>query len=85
VKNGPGVSVTVSATYYTHATNRRKLLYRCNHLLREKGLSPHPVGGSGLRDETKLAAFGVARAGKHLLNRARGRPVEDLNAAYAPV
>ncbi len=84
VKNGPGVSVTVSATYYTNSTNRRKLLYRCNHMLRGRGLSPAPVGRSGMRDSAKLATFNVARVGKHLLNRVRGRPVEDLHAAYAP-
>ena len=85
VKNGPGVSVTISATYYTTATNRRKLLYRCNHLLRGRGLAPQPVGKGLLRDEAKLAAIEVARLGRHALKRLRGQPVEDLRAAYAPV
>ena len=71
-------------TQESNPTNRRKLLYRCNHLLRSRGLSPAAVGGSGVRDSVKLATFNVARVGKHLLNRARGRPVEDLRAAYAP-
>ena len=83
VKNGPGVSVTISATYYTHATNRRKLLYRCNHLLRGRGLSPRPVGDEPWSDQAKLAAYGLARRGSHLVKRLSRRPVEDLLAAYA--
>jgi len=85
VKNGPGVSITVSATYYTHATNRRKLLYRLNHQLRARGLAPAPVGENALRDEAKLVAFKAARLGHHAIQRLRGQPAEDLRAPYAPV
>jgi hypothetical protein len=84
VQNGPGVSITVSATYYTRATNRRKLLYRCNHLLRRRGLSPAPIG-SAARDSAKLAAFNVARGINHTLQRLRGRHSENLERPYAPV
>jgi len=83
VKNGPGVSVTVSATYYTDATTRRKLLHRANHALRQRGWSPAPVGEHPLRDAAKLRAFRLARAGRHLLKRLAGRPVEDLESRYA--
>lgn len=60
VKNGPGVSVTISVTYYTRAIRRTKLLYKGNHRLRELGLTPHPIGEEGvrgkIRDRAKLAA-----------------------------
>jgi hypothetical protein len=83
VKNGPGVSVTVSFTYYTDLTTRRKLLHRANHLLRERGLVPAPVGASPVADGVKLAAYRTVRAGTRLVKRLRGVPGEQLDAAYA--
>jgi len=60
VKNGDGVSITISVTYYTRAIRQTKLLYKSNHALRELGLAPHPIGEPGLtgklRDQAKLAA-----------------------------
>jgi hypothetical protein len=60
VKNGPGVSITISVTYYTRAIRHTKLLYKSNRRLRDLGLAPHPIGESGvrgaLRDRAKLAA-----------------------------
>lgn len=60
VKNGDAVSITLSVTYYTRAIRQTKLLYQGNHKLRELGLTPHPIGESGvrgkLRDRAKLAA-----------------------------
>ncbi len=84
VKNGPDVSITVSATYYTRATNRRKLLYRCNYMLRSHGLAPAPVGRNELRDTGKLIAFNAARLGRHTLQRLRGKSAENLRVPYAP-
>ncbi|MEO6239496.1 MAG: transcription factor [Vicinamibacterales bacterium] len=85
VKNGPGVSITLSATYYTQATNRRKLQYRCNYMLRRRGLSPSPVGISPIVDSTKLAVFNVVRGLNHSLQKLRGRAPENLTLRYAPV
>src|SRR5205807_2542309 len=60
VKNGPGVSITLSITYYTRAIRETKLLYKCNHTLRRLGLTPAPIGEAGVRgrwrDRAKLAA-----------------------------
>jgi hypothetical protein len=56
VKNGDGVSITVSVTYYTRAIRETKLLYKGNYKLRELGLVPHPIGQSSLRDRAKLTA-----------------------------
>jgi hypothetical protein len=56
VKNGDGVSITVSVTYYTRAIRETKLLYKGNYKLRELGLVPHPIGTSALRDRAKLVA-----------------------------
>ncbi len=46
VKNGDNVSVSVSFTYYTRATMRRKAAHQANYELRRLGLSPRPVGTS---------------------------------------
>jgi hypothetical protein len=69
VKNGDGVSITISCTYYTKAIRRRKLLHRGNHKLRELGLTPAPVGQNALRDGVKGAFFGAGQAMTRLLKR----------------
>ena len=85
VKNGPEVSITISATYYTDLTRRTKLLYRANHWLRRIGLRPAPVGTGGVSEAMKLAAFGATRRSLHAIKRVRGQQTEDLNVSYAPV
>jgi hypothetical protein len=69
VKNGDGVSITISCTYYTKAIRRRKLLHRGNFKLRELGLIPAPVGSNALRDGVKQAFFGAGQAMTRLLKR----------------
>ncbi len=50
VQNGPEVSVSFSVTFRTPAIDKRALLYAANGRLRSWGLSPKPVGESGVRD-----------------------------------
>jgi hypothetical protein len=69
VKNGDGVSITISCTYYTRAIRRRKLLHRGNFKLREMGLNPSPVGKNALRDGMKEAFFGMGQAVQRVLKR----------------
>jgi len=83
VKNGPGVSVTVSFTYYTDATSRRKLLHRANHLLRGRGITPSPVGAHPLRDAAKVAGYRAIRTASGLVKRLRGSRGERLDSTYA--
>jgi len=70
VKNGDDVSITMSFTYYTRATQERRLLYRGNQRLRELGLDPQPIGQSPARDAVALAALRGLERAKRL---ARGR------------
>jgi Cupin-like domain len=70
VKNGNEVSITISFTYYTRATERRRLLYRGNQRLRELGLHPRPIGGSPARDALALVALRGVEGAKRI---ARGR------------
>ncbi|MBL8957777.1 MAG: hypothetical protein JNK82_43780 [Myxococcaceae bacterium] len=54
------MAITLSVTYFTRALRETALLYKSNHVLRELGLAPHPIGEPGLRgklrDQAKLAA-----------------------------
>lgn len=86
VKNGPGVSITISLAYYTRAIRQTKLLYKGNYKLRELGLTPHPIGEDGLRgrlrDGAKLAAALAQQALK-----AKGPPklTEPRYATLGPI
>ncbi|HEY2031693.1 MAG TPA: cupin-like domain-containing protein [Myxococcales bacterium] len=82
VKNGNEVSITVSATYYTDLTRRRKLIYCANHAMRKTGLSPSPLGAG--MDSAKLAGYRAARAVSHAVQKLRGRKPADLHLRYAP-
>lgn len=84
VKNGDGVSITISCTYYTRETLRRKLLHKGNYALRGLGLTPHPVGESSLRDGVKELACRAHLAAKGVLRSVRGgAPTPDLTRRYA--
>jgi oxalate decarboxylase/phosphoglucose isomerase-like protein (cupin superfamily) len=82
VKNGDEVSITVSATYYTDLTRRRKLIYCANHAMRKTGISPSPLGAGA--DAAKLAGYRAARAVSHAVSKLRGRETADLHVRYAP-
>jgi hypothetical protein len=86
VKNGPGVSITISVTYYTRAIRETKLLYKENYTLRELGLSPHPIGEGSLagklRDRAKLGAALAQQTAKLAL---KGRRLELTKPPYAEV
>jgi hypothetical protein len=83
VKNGDGVSITVSFTYYSASTLRRKLLHKGNYVLRKLGVEPSPVGESPLRDGAKEVAFKTHLAAKGVLRAARGEQAVSLNVPYA--
>ncbi|MBF5042078.1 MULTISPECIES: cupin-like domain-containing protein [Myxococcaceae] len=84
VKNGPGVSITASFTYYSASTRRRKRLHEANHRLRSLGLDPRPVQADGrAREQLKAAAYGAYVGAKDLAKRVLGRPREDRLAPYA--
>jgi hypothetical protein len=61
VKNGPEVSVSFSITFQTRLSERRGIIYRVNHGLRQRGWDPAPVGSSPWRDGLKYFGHRVAR------------------------
>lgn len=89
VKNGPGVSITISLTYYTRAIRETKLLYKGNHKLRELGLAPHPIGESGvtgrIRDRAKLAATLAQQQAKLALKGERLKLTSPKYATAGPL
>jgi hypothetical protein len=84
VKNGDNVSITVSATYYTRSTLRRKLLHRANFELRRRGVEPRPVGASPALDAVKAVTAGGILAAKTLVRRLLGRGAPPRLARYSP-
>ena len=66
VTNGPTVSVSLSITFYTRATDRLARVHVCNGFLRRRGLSPRPPGSNPVIDRTKEALTRAARVLRRL-------------------
>jgi len=84
VKNGNDVSVTISVTYYTEATRRRQLLHRTNFSLRQLGLKPPPVRGSGAVERFEHFGLRMLQRGADRLKALQGRAPYGERYAYSP-
>lgn len=62
VKAGPGVSISLSVTWRSAASDREAALRRANGWLRARGLVPPPPGAAPLRD--RLAILGARAAAR---------------------
>ncbi|MBC7690579.1 MAG: cupin-like domain-containing protein [Methylotenera sp.] len=69
VKNGDEVSISMSITYHTQETDRIRNIYRMNHALRKRGMTPNTVGQSPLLDSAKYLAYRNLLKAKRALNR----------------
>jgi hypothetical protein len=67
VRNGDGVSVSLSVTFRTPASERRRIVYCANADLRRRGLNPRPPGASAFGDLAKFYAFRAQSGIKRLL------------------
>jgi cupin-like protein len=67
VRNGDEVSVSLSVTFRTPASERRQVVYCANADLRRKGLNPRPPGASTFRDLAKYYGFRARRGIKRAL------------------
>jgi hypothetical protein len=83
VKNGDNVSITVSFTYFTDMTWRRKSLHRGNHRLRAMGLQPTAVGNQPGRDRLKFPLFRFEQNLRDAAKRLLGREVDRHHLTYA--
>jgi hypothetical protein len=83
VTNGDNVSITVSFTYYTRATMRRKAAHQANYDLRRMGLTPRPVAENpNLVDAVKGAAASARLAVGRAITRKAPHPT-ILGGRYA--
>jgi hypothetical protein len=57
VHNGPAISLSVTLTYFTAATERENMIEAFNAKLRRLHLKPHPPGHSGAGEKFKVAAM----------------------------
>lgn len=57
VHNGPAISLSVTLTYFTAATERENMIEAFNARLRQLRLGARPPGRSGLADAAKVAAM----------------------------
>ena len=75
VHNGPAISLSVTLTYFTAATERENLIEAFNARLRHLHLHPRPPGRSAASDRAKAAAMharGLARQVSAVSRRRRG-------------
>ncbi len=84
VENGDGPSVTMSFTFYTDSTRRRRAAYQANFKLRRLGLTPPPIGETVWRDQLMSTAMTALSGGKMRLKKLVGRSIDPPTAAYAP-
>ena len=64
VRNGPEVSVSLSITWRSDASDRERRVYLLNNRLRKAGLNPSVLGAYPFRDQMKdLAAKAIGKAG----------------------
>ncbi len=83
VKNDDNVSITVSFTWFSRETRRRRALFQLNHALRARGLGPRPVGANPLLDEAAARGYETWLRTRHQIDRLRGRPFHDLDVPFA--
>ena len=76
-RNGDTVSVAISINCSLHSNERLARLYKANHMLRQRGLSPAPPGESAWQDGLKLVATAAAKPLRIVASRARKVPVEN--------
>lgn len=69
VRNGDGVSVSFSITFYTPDLDRRRSVHQLNGWLRKRGWQPRPFGQSPWRDGVKYFTARLWRRIRSLLGR----------------
>ncbi len=78
-------SITISFTYYTHATRRDALLHKTHELLRRRGMNPPPVGRMPVLDALTHTGVATVLGARGTLRRIAGRPVATVGGRFAEV
>jgi hypothetical protein len=71
VQNGPNVSISLSITFRTRASEQFERVHQLNAKLRRMHLSPRPPGVSGREDRAKETAHLLLSNSRRLLQRGR--------------
>jgi mannose-6-phosphate isomerase-like protein (cupin superfamily) len=77
VHNGPGISLSVTLTYFTAATVRENRVESFNALLRRRHMKPREPGRSVIVDTAKVGALGVWIIGQRLRSVSVGTKQRD--------
>jgi hypothetical protein len=80
VHNGPGISLSVTLTYFTAATVRENRVESFNAKLRRWHMNPREAGRSTTVDMAKEGALGVWLLGQRLRSVSAGRKQQDSKA-----
>jgi hypothetical protein len=74
VHNGPAISLSVTLTYFTTATERENMIEAFNARLRQMRLSPGPPGRSAAADAAKVSAMRARALARRVSSAAKGKP-----------
>ena len=80
VHNGPGISLSVTLTYFTAATVRENRVESFNAHLRRRHMKPREPGHSITLDTAKVCALGVWMIGQRLRSISAGTKQGDSHA-----
>ncbi len=78
VHNGPAISLSVTLTYFTTATERENMIEAFNAKLRRLHVTPRPPGHSGPVEKCKVAAMRASALTKQL----RAKPERSQSHSY---
>ena len=80
VHNGPGISLSVTLTYFTAATVRENRVESFNAVLRRRHMMPREPGHSATVDLAKVCALGALTIGQRLRSVSVGAKQRDGQA-----
>jgi ribosomal protein L16 Arg81 hydroxylase len=80
VHNGPGISLSVTLTYFTAATVRENRVENFNAHLRRRHMNPREPGRSTAVDTVKVCAMGALSIGQRLRSVSAGTKQQDSQA-----
>lgn len=85
MESGDEPSITMSFTYYTHATRHDALLHRVHEAMRRLGIEPPAVGKHGKFDSMTHAVAAACADARPLARRLTGGVIPSDGAPYAIV
>jgi ribosomal protein L16 Arg81 hydroxylase len=85
VETGSGLSITMSFTYFTHATRRDALLHKLHYMAQRAHIEMPAVGRHPRFDDLTEGAATAATGVRRLVRRLTGHPISRSDPPYAGV